>query len=71
MYIYEYIYIYIYIYVQDSSWSVPSSFSVLLSSLELSDTTSYEPYIRALLGLPPSKQGYLAHKKQCPSRNVL
>ena len=28
-------------------------FSVFLSSLELSDTTIYEPYIRALLGIAP------------------
>ena len=30
--------------------AVASSSSVLLSSLEMSDTTIYEPYIRALLG---------------------
>ena len=30
-----------------------SFFSSLLSSLELSDTTIYEPYIRALLGTAP------------------
>jgi len=29
---------------------VPSPVSFLLSSLELSDTKGYEPYIRALLG---------------------
>ena len=30
-----------------------SSLSVLLSSLELSTTTIYEPYMRALLGTAP------------------
>jgi len=33
--------------------ATPSSSSLLLSSLELSDTHVYEPYIRALLGTPP------------------
>ena len=32
---------------------VPFFFSVLLSRLELSDTTIYEPQIRALLGTAP------------------
>ena len=32
---------------------VPSSSSLLLSSLEMSDTHVYEPYIRACAGLEP------------------
>ena len=59
-----------------------SSSSSLLSSLELSDTKVYEPEIRALLGtdshrLIPGRaekhvqvQGYLAHKKHPPPRNL-
>jgi len=43
-------------YVRVTPVPASSSSSLLLSSLELSDTNVYEPYIRALTGIPTGLQ---------------